>query len=89
VFLGDRLEKGSAKDVLRSIQDHAPKDSDIIAMDVTDYANLLLKDADYFIPRGVLEFIERQEYPTVFDKALSYLAQMESGHVRILSKEAA
>lgn len=88
-FLGDRLERGSAEEILRSIQQHAPAESSLRKRDLDEYARLLIKDADYFIPKGILDFLEQQAYPTAYDKALVYLSYMQSSQVRILSKEAA
>src|SRR5947208_16385171 len=81
-FLGDRLECGTAEEILRSIRDHAPADSTLRKRELDQYAQLLIKDADYFIARGILEFLEQQTYPTPYDKALVYLSYMQSSPVR-------
>ena len=88
VFDGEHLERGTAEQILRSIQDRA-KDKNLKSMSLDEYARILVDDAAYFLPKAMLEFLEQQEYPTSFDKALVYLANMQSSQVRILSKEAA
>ena len=46
-----------------------------------------MKDAHYFIPGPAMKFLKAQPYPTKYDRALNYLANMPSSSVRILAKE--
>jgi hypothetical protein len=78
--------EGSAKDILKAIQEDAKEDSAIKRMSVKQYAQALVQDAEFFVPKEALKFLEEQEYESEYDQALQYLAAMLSSGVRILGK---
>lgn len=78
--------EGSAKDILKAIQADAKEDSAIKCMSVKQYAQALIQDAEFFIPKEALKFLENQEFESEYDQALQYLAAMLSSGVRILGK---
>jgi hypothetical protein len=87
VFNGRQLDSGTAREILSRIQQGAAEDSELSGMNVDQYADGLIKDAAYFVPRPILEFLSAQDYVTRFDRALNYLSMMQSSQVRILSRE--
>ncbi|HZL38268.1 MAG TPA: hypothetical protein VFC78_23335 [Tepidisphaeraceae bacterium] len=85
VYTGERLERGSAREILQRIRDGARPDSELSRITLDQYARGLVEDADYFIPKPTLTFLRQQVYPTIFDQALVYLAHMDSSQVDVLA----
>lgn len=78
---------GSAEDILGQIRQNAARDNkELKDMTVDDYAVALVADAQYYIPKKILDSLESQDFPTTYDKALAYLCATPSSRVRILSQ---
>jgi len=88
VWSNGRTRNGTAEEVLRAVQEDAQPDSALKGLSLGEYARLLVENATYFFPDGVVpEFLAAHEYATPFDRALEYLAAMPSSGVRILSRK--
>jgi hypothetical protein len=78
---------GSAEDILGQIRQNAARDNkELQEMTVDDYAAALVADAQYYIPKKILDSLESQDFPTPYDRALAYLCATPSSRVRILSQ---
>jgi len=80
------VRTGTAREVLRAIQANARDESSVRKMSLRQYAEVLVSDAPYFLTKEELKFLENESYPSEFDRALRYLATMQSSGVRILAK---
>ena len=81
-FEGTRT--GTAFELLDWIRQHAGSKV-IKEMTTEQYAKLLVTDAPYFLPKDLLQFLEKQSYASEFDRALRYLSEMPTSGVRILA----
>ena len=79
---------GNAEDILGQIRQNAARENtEVKDMTVDEYASALVADAQYYIPKKVVDSLESQDFPTLFDKALAYLCATPSSRVRILSQQ--
>ena len=86
VFDHGQVRQGDARSILETIREQAASDNDeIAAMDVDSYAAALLEDAPYFLEDDLLTALKSQQFDSKFDEALTYLAQMPTSGVRILT----
>ena len=77
-------QRGTAEQLLSRIRQKA-KSASIAKLSTGQYAKRLIADAPYFLPQDMHSFLEKQKYPSVYDKALRYLAEMPTSGVRILT----
>ena len=86
VWDNGKTRSGSAEDILSQIRQNAARENtELQHMTVEEYATALVTDAQYYIPKKVLDSLESQDFPTSYDKALAYLCATPSSRVRILS----
>jgi hypothetical protein len=83
VLIDGATRSGTARELLESIRSAAASEK-LQALDTEEYAELLIKDAEYFVPEAALKFLEKQGFDSDCDRALQYLAVMPSSGVRIL-----
>jgi hypothetical protein len=87
VFDSGTTHTGSAEKILEDIRRNgAQKNEEMEKMTVEDYAEALIADADYFIPKKVMDAFKPFDFPTKYDRALAYLAATPTSGVRILSQ---
>jgi hypothetical protein len=55
-------------------------------MDARRYASAIVNDAEVFLDEKLYAFLEKETYATEYDRALRYLAEMDAGGIRILSR---
>ncbi len=77
---------GTAQEILQEIVDKPTINAELKRMSVKQYANALIKNAPYYLPKNVLEQLSEQD-GTVYDKALSLLSVMPASNARILTVE--
>ena len=87
VSTADRIDVGTAKQVLANIKRNAHKDSAIRRMSLEKYAAVLVEDAPYFVPTRTLEFLNAKSYDSVYDRALEVLAAIPSSGTLILTRD--
>ena len=87
VWSGGRIHRGPAKKILELIQDEARADSAVKSLSLPQYAKTLVENAEFFVPKDALKYLEAQQFESEYDRALQYLAAMLSGGVRILNRE--
>jgi len=86
VFDEGETRKGDAKKILEEIrQQNSVENTEIAHMTVEQYAEALIEDAPYFLPTDLLSVLEKQEFDSIYDKALTYMSQMPTSGVRILA----
>ena len=81
------VRTASAEEILRTIQRSSQASGELRAMSAKRYAKALVEDAPYFLPKKLLDYFQRQQYSTPFDRALEYLAGMPTSGVRILARK--
>jgi hypothetical protein len=88
VFDEGKVISGSAKKVLERIRAQIGKENKEIAkLNVEQYATALIEDAPYFLPDDLLESLKKQEFDSNYDRALTYLGQMPTSGIRIMTVE--
>jgi hypothetical protein len=86
VFDEGKTLRGDARKVLEQIRAENSQDNNEIAqMDVEQYARALIEDATYFLPIELLKALQVQNFDSDYDRALTYLGQMPTSGVRILT----
>src|SRR4051794_29745820 len=87
IWFSDETREGTAEDLLDSIRsDAGNKSAELRRMSTEAYARLIVSDASFFMPQDLLRFLRTQSYPSEFDRALTYLSEMQTSGVRILKK---
>ena len=87
IFVDGKIERGTARELMERMRADAAKRSDAIAkMDTRRYASAIVEDADVLLDRKLFAFLEKEPYATEYDRALRYLAEIDAGGVRILSR---
>jgi hypothetical protein len=77
---------GNARQVLEKIrQQGGARNKEIAKMNVEKYADALIEDAEYFLADDLLKVLEKQEFDSKFDRALTYLGQVPRSGVRIIT----
>ena len=90
IFDHGQTRRGDARALLEEIRVQAQKNNEEIArMDVDQYAEALIEDAPYFLEDGLFAVLKDQTFESKFDQALTYLAQMPSSGIRIMTVRAA
>jgi hypothetical protein len=86
VFDEGKTISGDARDLLERIrQENARENDEIAGMDVEQYAQSLIEDAPFFLPDNLMAAMAQVPFDSEFDRALSYLGQMPTSGVKILS----
>lgn len=84
---GKALHTGDAKQILEEIRaENSQENTEIAQMDVDEYARVLIEDAPYFLPDDLLQALRMQKFDSDYDRALTYLGQMPTSGVRILTR---
>ena len=83
-ILFEGTHEGTAFELLDWIRKRAASKS-LRDLTTEKYAKLLIADAPYFLPEGLLRALDKKRYASEFDKALWYLSEMPSSGVRILA----
>lgn len=87
IFVDGKIERGTARELMERIRADAAKRSETIAkMDTRRYASAIVEDADVLLDRNLFAFLDKETYATEYDRALRYLAEIDAGGVRILSR---
>ena len=82
------IRSGTAQEILQEIVSKPTLNVELKGMSVKQYANALIKNAPYYLPKSVLEQLSKQDTGmTVYDKALSLLSIMPASNARILTVE--
>ena len=82
------IRSGTAQEILQEIVSKPTLNVELKGMSVKQYANALIKNAPYYLPKNVLEQLSEQDIGmTVYDKALSLLNIMPASNARILTVE--
>ena len=90
VFDDGRVVHGSARKILQEINDSALKRiNDGRKRTTEQFARILIENADFHIPAGILDYVPQMDFPTLYDRALFCLSEMGSSDVRILTKDVA
>lgn len=86
VFDAGRTIRGDACTVLKKIRvENAKENQEIAKMDVRQYAQALIEDAAYFLPNALLDALKKEKFETDYDRALTYLSQMPTSGIGILT----
>lgn len=86
IFNAGRVVQGDARLVLESIRQRSAEDNDEIrAMSIDDYAAAIIEDAPYFLEPNLLQTLCKVRFSNEYERALTYLAQMPTSDVRIIS----
>jgi hypothetical protein len=86
VFDDGKIVRGDARQILERRRKEAAKGSKEIArMDAEQYAEAMIEDAPYFLPEDLLEALTGQDFDSTYDRALTYLSQMPTSGIRILT----
>jgi len=83
-ILFEGTHEGTAFELLDWIRKRATSKK-LREMTTEEYARLLVSDAPYFLPQSLLQAVEKNSYPSDFDRALWYLSEMPASGVRILA----
>lgn len=90
VFDHGATRQGDARVILEQFRQQAAANAQEFAlMSVDEYADALIEDAPYFVERELFDALKAQRFETKYDRALTYLAQMPSSGIRILTVQAA
>lgn len=85
VWYGRDIVRGTARKILEKILEDSRGDSpELEKISVDGYARALIEDAPYFMPKKLLNDMEREHYASDFDRALNYLSATPTSGVRIL-----
>ncbi len=86
IFNAGRVLQGDARLVLESIRQLSGEDNDEIrGMTIDEYAAAIIEDAPYFLETNLLHSLSKVPFSSSYERALTYLAQMPTSDVRILS----
>jgi hypothetical protein len=86
VWFSGGPHRGTAREIMEQIRASA-RSSGIRNSTVDEYASVIISDAPYFLAKELLDFLESLSFESKFDRALRYLAEMESSGLRILAKD--
>ena len=90
IFDHGQTRTGEALALLEEIRTEASRENEEIAqMNVEQYADALIEDAPYFLDDVLLKALQAQKFDSKFDRALTYLAQVPTSGIRILTMRAA
>lgn len=81
------IRTGTAKQILEQIVDKPTINAEISGMSVDQYAQALIDNAPYYLPKRVIEELSIQPFSTVYDRALSLLSVMPASGARILATD--
>jgi len=87
VLDNSQIRTGSAKEILAQILQENTTIEDMIGMTPEQYANALIKNAGYFLPKVAIDSLNELKFETKFDKALKFLCTMPTSGAVILTGE--
>ncbi len=88
VLDNNALRTGSAREILDQILQDNKIIEDIKNMTADEYADALLKNAEYFLPKAAIDSLNTLHFETKYDKALKFLSTMPTSGTTIMSNEA-
>lgn len=78
---------GTAEDILQQIIQKNGANEEIRQMTVFQYADALINNAEFYLPKAALDSLRSLTFETKFDKALRYLSTMPSSGATIIATE--
>jgi hypothetical protein len=88
IWFDGETRSGSASELLEHIRSVAARKSEEIRkLNVAQYAERIVADAAFYLPKDLLAFLRKQRFESDDARALRYLSEMESSGVRILSHQ--
>ena len=87
VFYTGDVRTAAAREILGRIQKSSQASGELRSMNTKKYADALVDDAPYFLPKTLLTYFHQQHFGSQYDRALEYLAAMPTSGVRILARE--
>ncbi len=89
VLDNNQIRTGSAKEILAQILTDNKTVEDMKGMTPEQYANALIKNAGYFLPKVAIDSLNELKFDTKYDKALKFLTTMPTSGTVILAVETA
>jgi hypothetical protein len=90
LFHEGKTRQGEATSLLEAIRSEASQENEEIRkMNVDQYEDAIIEDAEYFIDEDLLRALQAQPFESKYDRALTYLAQVLTSGIRILTVRAA
>lgn len=87
VLDNNQIRTGSAKEILTQILRDNKTVEDMKGMTADQYANALIKNAGYFLPKVAIDSLNELKFDTKYDKALKFLSTMPTSGTVILVTE--
>ena len=85
VLDNNTLRIGTAKEILGEIVRDTKQVEDIKGMTAEQYADVLLENAGYYLPKVAIDNLNELTFNTKFDKALKFLSTMPTSGTVIIS----
>ena len=83
----NQLRTGSAEEILTQILRENKIIEDTKGMTAEEYADALLNEAGYFLPKVAIDSLNELKYDTKFDKSLKFLCTMPTSGAVIIAGE--
>ena len=80
------IRRGSAQDILQQIINKETDNVDIGQMTVQQYAQALIDNAGYYLPKDAVDVVLDRGFP-LFDRALNLLNAMPASGTHIIASE--
>ncbi len=87
VLDNNQIRTGSAKEILDQILIENTTIDDMKGLTAEQYADVLLNEAGYFLPKVAIDSLNELKFETKFDKALKFLCTMPTSGAVILTGE--
>lgn len=87
VLDNNQIRTGSAKEILTQILRDNKTVEDMKGMTADQYANALINNAGYFLPKVAIDSLNELKFDTEYDKALKFLSTMPTSGTVILAAE--
>ena len=85
IFDNNQIRTGSAKEILDQILLENTTIEDMKGMTAEQYADVLLSEAGYFLPKVAIDSLNELKFDTKFDKALKFLCTMPTSGAVIIT----
>lgn len=83
-----QMRSGTAEQILLEItKKENGMDTEVSHMTVDQYADALIGNAPYYVPKDVLDELAHIPFETKYDQALTLLGNMPASNLRILTTE--
>jgi len=87
VLDNNQIRTGSARQILTQILKDNKTVEDMKGMTAEEYADALIGNAGYFLPKVAVDSLNEQKFDTKYDKALKFLSTMPTSGTVILAGE--